>query len=142
MSDPHTSMAQPFRFLPLGDAALMVEFGNEIDPGLNERAITFAETVAAQRWDGVLDVVPTYCSVTIHVDLLYLDVDALMEQLQQLPHTASHQRRFSGTHHTIPVLYGSEWGPDLEDVAAFETLCRRSHSIARLGPVPCVHAGL
>ena len=115
-------MAQPFRFLPLGDAALMVEFGNAIDPGLNARVITFAETVAAQRWDGVLDVVPTYCSVTIHVDPLCLDVDTLMEQLQHLPHTTSHQRKSSGTHHTIPVLYGGEWGPDLEEVAAFANM--------------------
>ncbi len=119
MSDSPTSTAQPFRFLPLGDAALMVEFGNEIDPGLNTLVISFADTVRAQRWDGVLDVVHTYCSVTIHVDPLCLDVDTLMDRLQQLSHPVSHQMRSSGTHHTIPVLYGGECGPDLEDVAAF-----------------------
>lgn len=27
-----------------------------------------------------------------------------------------------GTLHTIPVLYGGDWGPDLEDVAAFAGL--------------------
>jgi inhibitor of KinA len=122
MVDSPTSIAQPFRFLPLGDAALMVEFGNEIDSGLNERVITFAETVAAQRWHGVLDIVPAYCSVAIHVDPLCLDVDTLMERLQHLPHTTSQRRGSSGTHHTIHVLYGGEWGPDLEDVAAFANM--------------------
>ncbi|HKN87145.1 MAG TPA: carboxyltransferase domain-containing protein, partial [Nitrospiraceae bacterium] len=62
MSDSPLSMAQPFRFLPLGDAALMVEFGHTINPELNAHVITFVEIVRAQRWDGVLDVVPTYCS--------------------------------------------------------------------------------
>lgn len=122
MSDSSISTAQPFRFLPLGDAALMVEFGNEIDPTLNTRVITFAETVRAQRWDGVLDVVPSYCSVTIHVNPLCLNVETLMRRLRQLSHTVAHQRRPSGTHHTIPVLYGGEWGPDLEDVAAFANM--------------------
>jgi inhibitor of KinA len=121
MSDSPTSTAQPFRLLPLGDAALLVEFGNKIDPGLNARVITFAETVREQRWDGVLDVVPTYCSVTIHVDPLGLDVDTLMDRLQQLSYTVPHQRS-SGTHHTIPVLYGGECGPDLEDVATFANM--------------------
>ena len=119
MSDSPTLPAPTFRFLPLGDAAFTVEFGNEIDPALNARVIAFADTVRAQTWEGVLDVVPTYRSVTIHVDPLRLDVNTLMDRLLQLPHTVSHQATSSGRHHTIPVLYGGEWGPDLEDVADF-----------------------
>ena len=114
-----TSMAPRFRFLALGDAALMVEFGNAIDPGVNARVIAFAETVRAQQWNGVLDVVPTYCSVTIHVDPLGLNVDTLMARLQRLAYTNSSERKPTGSHHTIPVCYGSEYGADLEDVAAF-----------------------
>jgi inhibitor of KinA len=121
MSDSPTSAAQPFRFLPVGDAALMVEFGHAIDPDLNARVITFAETVRAQRWDGILDIVPTYCSVTIHVDPLSLDVGTLTSRLQQLSYHGPHERP-SGAHHMIPVLYGGECGPDLEDVAAFARL--------------------
>ena len=115
-------MAQPFRFLPLGDAALMVEFGNEIDPAVNARVITFAETVGAQHWDGVLDVVPTYGSVTVHVDPLVLDVDTLTDRLRQISHVESSPKNSSERHHTIPVLYGGQFGPDLEDVAAFAKL--------------------
>jgi len=122
MVDSATSTAQPFRFLALGDAALMVEFGNSIDPDVNARVIAFAETVRAQRWNGVLDVVPTYCSVTIHVDPLRLHLDTVRERLQQLPHTPSHPSRPSVAHHTIPVLYGGESGPDLDDIAAFAKL--------------------
>jgi inhibitor of KinA len=121
MVDSPTSTAQPFQLLSLGDAALMVEFGNAIDPDLNARVITFADTVRAQRWDGILDVVSTYCSVTIHVDPLSLDVGTLTDRLQQLTDIRPHETS-SGTHHTIPVLYGGEWGPDLEDVAAFANM--------------------
>jgi KipI family sensor histidine kinase inhibitor len=119
MSDSPTPTARPFWFLPLGDAALTVEFGNEIDPASNTRVIAFADTVRAQLWEGVLDVVPTYRSVTIHVDPLALPMNRLTDRLLQLPHTAPSPTASVGSQHTIPVLYGDEWGPDLEDVAAF-----------------------
>jgi KipI family sensor histidine kinase inhibitor len=57
--------------------------------------------------------------MTIHVDPLGLNVDTLMARLQRLAHTNSPERKPTGSHHTIPVCYGSEYGPDLEDVAAF-----------------------
>ena len=122
MADSPTSTAQHFRLLPLGDAALTVEFGDEIDPAVNARVIAFAETLRAQRWEGVLDVVPTYRSVTIHVDPLSLGLNTLTDRLREIPHTGSPHTTSSGRHHTIPVLYGGEWGPDLDDVAAFAKL--------------------
>jgi inhibitor of KinA len=119
MANQPTSTRQHFRLLPLGDAALTVEFGNEIDPALNARVIAFAETLRAQTWTGVVDVVPTYRSVTIHVDPLHLDVMTLSDRLLSLSHTDAKPFTPSGTHHTIPVLYGGEWGPDIQDVAVF-----------------------
>jgi KipI family sensor histidine kinase inhibitor len=119
MSEAPVSTAQDFWLLPLGDAALTVEFGHEIDPSLNARVIAFAETLRAETWEGVLDIVPTYRSVTIHVDPLRLDVTALSDRLLQLPHTLLHHATSVGTQHTIHVFYGGEWGPDLEDIAAF-----------------------
>src|SRR5574339_888350 len=94
MSDPQispgdeSSMAQPFRLLPLGDAALTVEFGNEIDPALNDRVIAFADALHAQCWPGLCDIVPTYRSATIHVDPLRLDVATLSDRLFRFARTA------------------------------------------------------
>ena len=119
MADSPTSTTQQFRLLPLGDAALTVELGNEINPTLNARVISFAETVRAQTWEGVLDVVPTYCSVTIHVDPHCLDLNTLTDRLLNLPSSLSLEATSSGTHHTIPVWYGDDGGPDLEDVATY-----------------------
>ncbi|MEY4706201.1 MAG: putative hydrolase subunit [Nitrospirota bacterium] len=119
MANQPISTTQHFRILPLGDAALTVEFGDEIDPALNAQVMAFAETLRAQTWTGVLDVVPTYRSVTIHVDPLRLDVMTLSNQLLPLSRTVTKPSAPSGAHHTIPVLYGGQWGPDIEDVAAF-----------------------
>jgi KipI family sensor histidine kinase inhibitor len=110
--------AQPFRLLPFGDAALTVEFGNEIDPALNERVIAFADALRARGWPGVIDIVPTYRSVTIHVDPLLLDVATLADRLHELSPTLLRHTAHSRTRHRIPVLYGGEWGPDLEELAS------------------------
>jgi inhibitor of KinA len=106
-----------FTVLPLGDAAVTVEFGREITPVLNERALAFAQGVRGQRWEGMLDIVPAYASVTLHVDPLRLSVSSLLERLPDLDRNVATPP--VGRNHRIPVLYGGEWGPDLPDVAAF-----------------------
>ena len=118
MADSQTSPPQDFQILTLGDAALTIEFGQKIDRVINERVIAFADTIRSQMWEGVLDVVPTYRSLTVHVDPLCLDLDTLADRLLRLP-TSSLQATSAGRQHRIPVLYGGEAGPDLEEVAAF-----------------------
>lgn len=154
MADQPTSTTQYFRLLPLGDAAVTVEFGRDIDPAVNARVIAFAGTVRAHNWAGVVDIVPAYRSVTIHVDPLRMDVTTLSDRLLRISHTVALHAAAPGRHHTIPVLYGGEWGPDLEEVAAFAGMSAadavRLHSSVRyrvymlgfspgfpyLGPVP------
>src|SRR5262245_35986347 len=113
-----TPTDSPIRIMLLGDAALTVEFGRTMDPAVNEQVIAFAELVRAQRWPGVLDIVPTYRSLTIHIDPLCLDLSVLSDLVHSLSASGS-TGRISGREHRIPVLYGGEWGPDLEGVANF-----------------------
>lgn len=105
------------RILPLGDSGVTIEFGNEIDPEINARAIAFAKTVAGQHWSGILDIVPTYRSVTIHFDPLHWNSAMLTRKLKTLPQRDPKLAVSEGRFHEIPVLYGGEWGPDLEEVA-------------------------
>src|SRR5574337_1866061 len=108
-----------FRILPLGDSAITIEFGDEIDPLTNGRTISFAKTVGDQGWGGILDIVPTYRSVTVFFDPLRWSLPVLIKQLRRLPRPRPIKTGSNGTVHEIPVLYGGEWGSDLEDVAAF-----------------------
>ncbi|OQW31006.1 MAG: hypothetical protein A4E19_20800 [Nitrospira sp. SG-bin1] len=119
---PRRTSKELFRILPLGDAAITIEFGNEIDPEINARAIAFSKTIADQAWEGILDVVPAYRSVTVSFDPLRWDSSVLTEKLRGLPRPKPHEHESHGTLHEIPVLYGDEWGPDLEAVAAFAGL--------------------
>jgi inhibitor of KinA len=112
-------MANSYRIVPAGDAALIVEFEERIDPLVNARAIACAEGIQAANVPGVRDVVPTYRSVAVYFDPLQTDYDALIAVLEReagQPPTAPSVAR---TPLRIPVCYGGDLGPDLAAVAAF-----------------------
>lgn len=118
MADSITKRMPPYKCLLLGDTALTVEFGNKIDPAINSLVIAFADRLRKEAWKGVTDIVPTYRSVTIHVDPRCLEISALREQLRPLTEETLSLPELSVRTLTIPVLYGGEWGPDLPDIAA------------------------
>jgi inhibitor of KinA len=116
MDQPDPAATQ-FAMQPLGDAAVTVAFGSVISPQMNDRVLAFAEAVRVKHWEGVLDIVPAFASVTIHVDPLRLPISNLSKRLHDLPVDVKTPQ--SGRIHRIPTLYGEEWGPDLVEVAAF-----------------------
>jgi inhibitor of KinA len=115
-------MSSPYRIVPAGDSALIVEFEERIDPGVNARTIACADAIQAAAIGGVLDVVPTYRSVAVYFDPLHTDSEALMACLEheaaRLPPAESAARPAV----RIPVCYGGDLGPDLPGVAAFAGL--------------------
>ena len=100
-----------------GDSALLLELDNRIDPAVNARAIAIAAAVNGAGLAGVRDVVPTFRSVAVYFDPLVADVArlrALLQQAESLPPAAVSRRTIE-----VPVSYGGDAGPDLEDVAAY-----------------------
>lgn len=105
------------RFLISGDCAVTVELGQEIHPAVNARvrAAQLALERAALR--GVVELVPTYCALTVHYDPGILCYDILQEHLQQLLSHLNEAQLPPATVLEIPVLYGGECGPDLAAVS-------------------------
>jgi inhibitor of KinA len=107
------------RIVPAGDSALVVEYDARIDAAVNARAIALAAAVQATNLPGIRDVVPTYRSVTIYFDPLRTDYERLLAFLESRSLDAPDVGEAAGTVVRIPVCYGAELGPDLDDVAAF-----------------------
>lgn len=105
------------RILTLGDTALTVEFGNQVDPTINDRVLAFAQAVEARHIPGVIEVVPTYRSATIYFDPAVVEPASLEEALRSLAEQAQPAPRSQGRIVRIPVSYGGECGPDLDDLA-------------------------
>ena len=113
------------RILPVGDAAVLVEFGDSIDPAVNDRVYSFAESVTAADIEGVVELVPTYRSLLVQYDLHkvpYEDVAARLEEFAKVAESPADTAPRGNVVVHIPMVYGGEFGPDLEAVADHNSL--------------------
>lgn len=104
------------RLLPSGDSALVVEFGNSIDPELNRRVLAFDALIAQQKLVGIRETVPTYRSLLVHYDPTVIGYAELGGKLMDFATREGLPSR-KGRHWRVPVVYGGEFGIDLEAVA-------------------------
>ena len=138
MSDAGAAQERPVRLLALGDTAWTVEFGEVIDPVLHGRVLGLASALEAQRealttrgraaespFAAVVDVVPTFRSLTVHYDPLRCDGPRLGEELLLLAHsTGSAGAR--GRQWRIPVCFDDDCAPDLADLAQSKGMAREA----------------
>src|SRR5262245_61388653 len=104
------------RFLPCGDTALAVEFGDRVDRGVSALVLALAEQLKVAAVAGVVEAVPTFRSLIIHYDPLTVSQMELREKLAPLLLGLRAAER-SGRHWRIPVCYHESVAPDLGEVA-------------------------
>ncbi|SEC95975.1 sensor histidine kinase inhibitor, KipI family [Rhizobiales bacterium GAS188] len=110
-------MTSPYpRLLLSGDSALVVEFGDRIDPQLNERVLMLDAHLAREPITGVTETVPTYRSLLVHYDPTLIGYAELGAELMSLAVREGEPAR-KGRRWRVPVVYGGEFGIDLEAVA-------------------------
>ncbi|HEY2908432.1 MAG TPA: 5-oxoprolinase subunit PxpB [Vicinamibacterales bacterium] len=108
-----------FRIVHAGDAVVIVEFEERIDPAVNARAIAVSDRIQAAAIAGVRDVVPTYRAVAVYFDPLRTNYDALHSLLEREAKEPSEHADSAREPVRIPVCYGGDdLGPDLSAVAA------------------------
>jgi len=105
------------RFFPVGDSALVVEFGDEIDPAINRRVHALTRLLSLDPLDGVAECAPTYRSLLVRYDPLALDYRAVAEWAQSKLSRAESLRPEGVRRIEVPTVYGGTSSPDLEFVA-------------------------
>jgi inhibitor of KinA len=105
------------RIRPAGDRALLIEFGTEINPGINLRVQEFCHGAGAHKILGIGEMVPSYCSVLVYYDPFLLSFSATAAWAEEFLGSEPLQNERSAPIKEVPVLYGGEYGPDLSFVA-------------------------
>jgi inhibitor of KinA len=116
---PAPDRSPDVRVVAAGDAALVLELENRLDPAVNARAVAIAAALARERPAGLRDVVTSYRSVTVYFDPLTTAVDRLSDHLEELGRREWPETSAALQPMTIPVCYEGDYGPDLAEVAAF-----------------------
>mgnify|MGYP002725698906 CR=1 FL=1 len=105
------------RYLNAGDAALVVEFGDTIDPETNREVHNLANRLDSMEVRGLVELIPTYRSLLVSFDPLvatFNDIKKVVEGVADQPgDNARNETRIV----MIPTLYAGEYGPDIEFVA-------------------------
>ncbi len=105
------------RFLPSGDTALVVEFGDRIDRGLSAAVIGLAERIRVAHLGGITETVPSFRSLLVHYDPLATSAERLTGEISGLIGGQA-AAPASGRLWRIPACHQAEFAPDLAEVAA------------------------
>lgn len=103
------------RYLPAGEAALVVEYGETADPAFHDRVLALDAAMAGAPIEGVVETVPTYRSLMVHFDPRRLTIEALIAALagiEAAPATARQAKRWR-----IPASYDPAFAEDLDELA-------------------------
>lgn len=108
------------KFLPAGDRALLVEYGRKIDEATNDCVAQLANWLEKEQIEGIVELVPTYCSLMICYEPKAITYSALVQKLKKFKPTLEGSIDAPKKIWEIPCLY------DGEDLADMEELCKLS----------------
>jgi inhibitor of KinA len=106
-----------YRILMAGDTAIVVEFGDNIDRGLNAIVLALARRLDECGISGLNETIPTFRSLTVFYEPLALSRTALEGHIARIMHDLT-VTQGGGRRWRLPVCYDPEMAPDLDDVAA------------------------
>jgi len=103
----------------MGDRGLLLEFGDEISREINEKVRRMALAVQAEAIEGIIETVPTYRSLLIIYNPVILPIEDLKKRLKKIEGGLQTTPLPEPKLTRIPVVYGGNYGPDLEEVAKY-----------------------
>lgn len=126
--------------IPLGDCAVLVQLGTAVDEATYRKVQLFTEHLDRHPFAGMIEYVPAFTTVAVYYDSLQVyrsymkriaansteaasmqaDVnpyEIVAERLQSMLGLIADAERGTPKIVEIPVCYGGEFGPDLDEVA-------------------------
>jgi len=106
------------RFQAASDQSLLIYFGQKITLEATENVRKLLRLLEAKPIAGIRNLHPAYCSLLVKFDPLKWWHEDLESKLQGYLDRLEKVKLPEPREIKIPVCYGGEFGPDLEDVAA------------------------
>lgn len=110
------------KFLISGDSAVSVQMGSEISLEVNQLVRMLFMDLTNDPVEGIVEMVPTYASLMIHYRPEKIQYSRLREEIEGRLGSMEQVEEGSRIVKEIPICYGGELGPDLEDCAAVENM--------------------
>ena len=106
-----------YQFYIEGDSSILIVFGDAINAETNQRIAATVRLIREQRIEGIVDMIPAFVSLLINYNPLVISYDALRERLDKILQIKTKSEETVRRVFEIPVCYGGEYGPDLQNIA-------------------------
>ena len=110
------------KFFTMGDKALSVQLGDEISLEVNTRVRKLHQILIKNPIMGIKEVVPSYSTLMICYDPMVIGYKELTKALAERIDEDDNEENCVQTVKEIPILYGTELGPDLEECARLQNV--------------------
>ena len=107
-----------------GDRGLLVEYGDVIDPDINNKVRSMAIIMEKESSKSVIETIPTYRSLLIIYDPAITNPTKLEKEILVLEERISQIKIPPPDTVEIPVCYGGEYGPDIQFVADHNSITK------------------
>lgn len=112
--------------LQISEISALIEFGDEISEDINKKIRTFCEYIDQYPFEGFIEYVPYFTSVSVLYNPLKIKSDSPFKVIKSTLEEILLNLDFSSNYEEniveIPVCYGGEFGPDIEEVAELNNL--------------------
>ncbi|RPH32177.1 MAG: 5-oxoprolinase subunit PxpB [Bacteroidales bacterium] len=114
--------SQILKYIPSGDSAFIIKVDNEISPEINQTIRKLLVRIEQERIEGVVDFIPSYNELLVCYDPLIIGYRKLLDRLRLIDREIDSVKLPESSVIQIPVYYGDDFGPDLNEVADFNSL--------------------
>lgn len=113
-----------YSFLHNADTAVTVQFKSEISEEVNSQVTALAKRIEQRKISGVIELVPTFSSLTVFYDCSVISARTLEKRIKRLINKKSNKGKSVSRVWNIPVCYDDEFALDMANVCAHTGLDR------------------
>lgn len=129
-------MISKYSLYPLGDKGITIIFGDKINFEIHQKVKMAIHKLEQKKNDTILDIVPTYNTITIYYNWLKTSYNELERWVNECLSSDYHEEQeYDDIVIEIPICYGNGFGPDLSHVAEHNQISEeeviRKHSSER-----------
>lgn len=147
-------MISDYQIFSLGDSALTIELGNRIEKELNLKILAMQNWLLSNRFDGMMDLVVAYSSLSVLYDPLIVKrknpttptaLDYVKSKIEQAFTNSESYEPYTGARIEIPVCYDEVYGMDQEFISKHNGIskeelvqlhCSRVYRVFMIGFLP------
>ena len=128
-------LMKEFKISPEGDRALVADFGNVIDEGINDKVHMLASLIRSRKIKGVQELLPTYRSLVVFYDPRIIMYDELRKTIETIEPGSSSGSAACREVLEVPCCYADEFAPDIQGLSELSGLSANEIITAHTSPL-------